>query len=288
MNNKALTLSLVMAALAVFFVQSYVESIEEAAKKKFGTEVLVVKAKTDIKEMETIDDTMLELGRIPKRFLEPNAISYRNREDTSAVVADMKNLSGMIAILPIKEGEQISNNKLTHPGLRTGLAPQVTPGKRAISIPVNELTGVAKLMKPGDRVDLIAVLDPGGGKENKIAKTILQDVVVLAVGKYVTNNAARKIERDPRSGKISVKPIATFEGFGSITVEVEPAQAQMLSLIVQGGNQLVVTLRNNDDSDRVGVAGVMIADVLGADASRIVKKTAGGKRKVASRKRRRK
>ena len=36
MDNRALTLSVVMAILAVFFVQSYVSSIEEETRKKFG------------------------------------------------------------------------------------------------------------------------------------------------------------------------------------------------------------------------------------------------------------
>ena len=74
MNNRALTLSLVMAILAVFFVQSYVSNVEDEAKKKFGTEVLAVTAKRDIHEAEDIDETMLELKPVPKRFLEPGAI----------------------------------------------------------------------------------------------------------------------------------------------------------------------------------------------------------------------
>src|SRR5262249_14988078 len=50
MNNRVVTLSLFMAAAAVFMVSSYVNSIEDESRKKFGTEVLVVKAKRDIKE----------------------------------------------------------------------------------------------------------------------------------------------------------------------------------------------------------------------------------------------
>ena len=50
MNNKALSLSLGLAILAVFFVQSYVTSIEDATKKRFGVEVVVVRAKKDIRE----------------------------------------------------------------------------------------------------------------------------------------------------------------------------------------------------------------------------------------------
>ena len=81
MNNKVFTLSLVIAVFAVFMVQSYVSSIEDAAKKKYGSEILVVVAKTDIAEMATIDETMLELKPFPKAFLEPNAFSFSGKGD---------------------------------------------------------------------------------------------------------------------------------------------------------------------------------------------------------------
>jgi hypothetical protein len=61
-------------------VQSYVSSIEENAQKKFGTEVLVVTAKRDIKEAESINKTMLELTLKPARFLEPSALSFAKKE----------------------------------------------------------------------------------------------------------------------------------------------------------------------------------------------------------------
>ncbi|MEK6705151.1 MAG: Flp pilus assembly protein CpaB, partial [Bdellovibrionota bacterium] len=75
MNNRVLTLSLVMALIAVYFVYSFVTGIEEEAKKKFGTEVLVVTAKKDIKEMDTIKETLLELKEVPKRYIEPAAVT---------------------------------------------------------------------------------------------------------------------------------------------------------------------------------------------------------------------
>lgn len=270
MNNRALTLSLVMAVLAVFFVQSYVSSIEDEAKKKFGTEVLVITAKRDIKEMETVNETLLELKLIPKRFLEPAAVSFDKKEEDKDVTRSMKDLTGSVAMVPIKKGEQITSNKLTEPSLRTGLAPQVAPGKRAVAIPVTETSSVSKLVKPGDRVDLIAIMDLGGGKDQKIAKTILQDVVVLAVGRSVTNNVARVVERDPFGGKERVRSLVEDFGFASVTLEVEPTQAQELALVTSNSdNALSLSLRNNDDTDRTNIPASMLTDVLGAESSRV-------------------
>jgi pilus assembly protein CpaB len=270
-NNKALTLSIVMAALAFLFVQSYVSSIEEEAKKKFGTEVLVLKAKTNINEMNTINETMLDLAVVPKRFLEPASIYWESKDpDSKEVTKGKKAVAGMIALVPIKKGEHITYNKVTEPSVRTGLAPQIAPGRRAIAIPVTEFSGVAKLIKPGDRVDMIAVLDAGGGKDNKIAKTILQDVVVLSVGHTVTNNAARMVEPDTFGGPPKVKSMAEDTSFATVTLEVEPAQAQMLALVVgNGDNAIVLSLRNNDDTERTPVSSTIFSDVLGADINRV-------------------
>ncbi|MBC7691388.1 MAG: Flp pilus assembly protein CpaB [Methylotenera sp.] len=277
MNNKALTLSLFIGAFAVFMVQSYVGSKEEEAKKKFGTEVLVVKAKRDIKEQETINETALELALIPKTFLEPASVSFEKTEADKETNRSLKSLSGTIALVAIRKGEQITYNKMTEPGIRTGLSPQVAPGRRAVSIPVNETSGVAKLVKPGDRVDLIAVLDMGGGKENKIAKTIFQDVVVLAVGRNVTNNVARVVEMDGNREK--VKPLSEDFSFTSVTLEVEPAQAQTLALVMANGeNAITLSLRNNDDTERVGLSSSMAGDVLGTEAARVQRGIATGKR----------
>lgn len=279
MNNRAVTLSLLMAVLAVFFVQSYVSSIEESTQKKFGTEVLVVTAKKRIGEMDTINETMLELKPIPQRFLEPAAIYYQASDDETAVVKDMKKIAGSIAMVPIQEGEQLTYNKLTEPGLRTGLSPQVAPGRRAVALPVNEYTGVGKLVKPGDRVDVIVTLALGGSQNNRVTKTVLQDVVVLAVGRNVTNNAARIVERGRGKNSEVVRPLTQYDGFTSVTVEVEPMQAQMLAHILAGRqNEITLALRNNDDTDRVSTGEVTLRDVMEAAGSRVPSGRSGGSR----------
>jgi pilus assembly protein CpaB len=268
MNNKAMTLSLIMAAIAVYFVMASVSSIEDEAKKKFGDEITVLVAKDDIKEMSTIMDAMVEPRSIPSRFVEPSSISFNSvvTEDSKEYAMAVKSIFGNVAIVPIKKGEQISANKISAASIRTGVAPQVAPGKRAISIPAGELETVGKLVKPGDRVDLIAVIDAGvgaGGRETKIAKTILQDVVILAVGRNITNNIARKVDIEGSGGKAKVKSLVEFDGYSSVTIEVDPAQAQLIAAIVSGSsNKMILSLRNNDDTDRVNLQSVRSQDAL--------------------------
>ena len=270
MNNRALTLSLVMAALAVFFVQSYVTSVEEDARKKYGSEVLVVVAKKDIKEMDTINETHFETKRVPKKFLEPAAIYFEHREFNDDDNRTLKDLVRNVALVPIKKGEQLTFNKLTEPGVRTGLAPQIAPGRRAFPIPVNDNTGVGHLIKPGDRVDVIGILDSGKGKEGKIARTILQDVVVLAAGKSVTNNIPRIVENDGPGSKDRYRSLAEDTNFNTVTLEVEPVQAQALALVMANGDSSIfLSLRNNDDSERQSFPGTIFTDLVGPDIVRL-------------------
>ena len=265
MNNRAMTLAIFIALFAVFLVSSWVSEVEEKAQKRYGTQVLVAKAKIDIKEAENITESMLYLEAIPKTFLEPSAVSFERKSDDPETQKSLKALAGAVAIVPIRKGEQISYNKITEPGVRTGLAPQVTPGRRAVALKVEEDTAVSRLIKPGDRVDLIAIIDRGAGRENRVSKTLLQDVVILSVGKAVTNNVMRQIEVD--SGREKIRSLAEDTNFSSVTVEVDPAQAQALALVAGNGeNKIIVSLRNNDDTERVNLGVTSISDIFEGDS----------------------
>ena len=223
---------------------------------------------------------MLETAVVPKTFLEPSAVSFEKKISEEEISRSLRMLMGSVALVPIKRGEQVTYTKLVEPSMRTGLASQVTPGKRAMSVPVTETSGVAKLVKPGDRIDLIAIIDSGQGKEAKIAKTLFQDVMVLAVGRAITNNVARVVEADSFTGKDKARSLAEDFSFSSVTLEVDPTQAQSLALMLANGDAaMTLSLRNNDDSDRVAVQATSLYDVIGSDLARIPQRgPAGGKR----------
>lgn len=277
MNNRAMTMAILIALLSVFLVSSWVSDVEERAQKRYGASILVVKAKVDIKETQTITENMLTLEAIPKTFLDPAAVSFESSAQDEETSKSLRSLVGSVALVPIKKGEQIAYNKITEPGIRTGLSPQVAPGRRAIAITVNNQSSVSKLIKPGDRVDVIAVLDLGGGKENRVSKTLLQDVVVLSVGQSVTNNIPRKIEVD--GSKVSYRSLTEDTTYDTVTIEVEPEQAQTVALIAGSGeNALTLVLRNNDDTERKNLGSTMMSDILGADSGRIQRNMAGQRR----------
>lgn len=253
-------MSFVVALLAVMMVHQYVTSTEETYRQRFGVEVSVVTASKDVRELDALDKTNLELKLVPKQFVQPGAVSK------------IEDFDGALAIAPVAKGEQVTRSKVTQLGTRTGLSRQVSVGKRAITVNVNDVRGVSRLIKPGDRVDIIAVINYGKGEADMIeVKTILQDVLVLATGKLVTNTVPGILEVDPNAGgraKPQKVTLTEYSTYGSITVEVDPYDVQKLILVEREHGGVFLSLRNNDDNGREELETVALNDVLGPDSKR--------------------
>jgi pilus assembly protein CpaB len=260
MNNRAFTISFLVAFLAVIMVHQYVTSTEESYKQRFGVEVSVVVASKDITELDTLDKTNLEIKTVPKQFLQPGAGNK------------IEEFEGGLAIAPLSKGEQITRSRVTTVGTRTGLSRQVAVGKRAFTVNASMSRAVSNLIKPGDRVDVIAILDYGKGDPDlKEVKTVMQDVLVLATGKLVTNTVPGIIERDP-SGKKDKNPrptqLSEYTTYNAITLEIDPFEAQKLVMLESQLGGVYMTLRNNDDNAREELDTVGFMDILGVDSKR--------------------
>jgi pilus assembly protein CpaB len=108
--------------------------------------------------------------------------------------------------------------------MTNGLAFIVPSGKRAISIPVDDVSGVAGLLKPGDRVDVVAVVpepDATGQKETPTSFVIMQNISILAVnGKLEEEKTTKKEEKLAQ---------------GTVTLAVTPEESRRLLLANQKG-----------------------------------------------------
>lgn len=242
-NNETRTLWISLAAgiFAAFLVYSYSQEKQQEYDKKYGAMKRVVVAAKDISEMETIDDTMLDIRSVPEDYVGPS------------FAGDLDSVVGQVAAAPIKKGEQILSTKLLTPGPDTGIALQVSPGKRAVTIPVDEVRGVAKLIRPGDRIDLVAALDVGkGANAHREVSYLMQDVPVLATGVNIVNTIPRTFEVDPSGKNIIQNNLNGDTKFTTVTLEVDPKQAQDLVYLTstQPGN-LFMVLRNPNDRAQV-------------------------------------
>jgi pilus assembly protein CpaB len=256
MNTRALTLALVIAGLAMMMVYTYIEDQKNAMIKEYGTQSSVVVAKNDIQELDLIDDSKVEVKTVPANFLSPGHFKT------------IKELENTIATVPIIKGEQITKPRVTYPGIKTGLSRQVSVGKRAVAINITEKDAVGRLIKPGDRVDVLAAIDisQGSRKDLQKTRTFLQDVLVLSTGMSMTNSIPMYGVETPKV--IRTMNLITYTTYNTITLELDPYDVQKLAFMqAYGSGNLSLSLRNNSDKEPVRLRATQIYDVLGDDAS---------------------
>jgi len=237
-QSRTLWLSVGSAFFAMMLIYSYSQEKKAEYDKKFGTMKRVVVASKDILEMQTIDDTMVSVEELPAEYVQPGAIE--NPEEFTEQYA-----AAYVAAAPIKKGEQILVTKLLAPGPNTGLALQVAPGKRAVTLPVDDVRGLSKLIRPGDRIDVVTSIESGSGANRRTdVKTLMQDVTVLSTGVQITNNIPRSLEPDGKSFR-NLRGDMTFS---TVTVEANPQEAQDLIAILAGSpGSIYLTLRHPSD-----------------------------------------
>jgi pilus assembly protein CpaB len=131
---------------------------------------------------------------------------------------------GAVVRRGIVAGEPLQATAVVKPGERGFLAAVLKPGMRAISIGVGDITGIAGLMLPGDRVDLLlthALPDEnnteGSNQTRHATETVLENIRILAIDQTLDD-----IKGQPVSGKVA-------------TLEVTPKQAEMLAVVVELG-----------------------------------------------------
>lgn len=255
MNSRAFTTSLILAAVAVLMIYSYITSRETELVSEYGNPTPVVVAKEDIKELEVIDDRKVKIETIPAKFQMPGRFTR------------VEDLYNTIAATPIKKGEQITAPRVTYPGAQSGLARQIAIGKRAYSLSVSESQAVSRLLKPGDRVDVLAMVDYASGKKDKIKiKTVLQDVLILSTGLFVTNSVP-VINMKGEGNETRPMKLNNYTNFNTITLELTPFEVQKMVFLVAAGNGIYLSLRNNDDKTIERISATRLYDVLGEDAA---------------------
>ncbi len=251
-DTKTLWISIGSAIFAVFLLYSWSQEQKAALHKKFGAKKQVVVASKDIGEMTLIDESMVEVSEAPEDYVQPKAL----QSPELAI--------GQFAAAPIKKGEQILNTKLLPPGKDSGLSMQVSPGKRAFTIPANDIQMIARLVKPGDRIDLITAMDSGQGLEKKKeVRTIMQDVPVLAVGQNIVDTLPAQVS-DEGKDTVLITNLRKIHNFTSVTIEASPSEVQLLIHILSGNpGSLYATLRNPNDRYVNPLKVVDSDDVLG-------------------------
>jgi len=161
-------------------------------------------------------------------------------------------LDGRVVLVSVQRGEPLTEARLAPVGTKGGLSAVVPAGKRAMTVRVNDVVGVAGFALPGTFVDVMVNTQDEGGqrtepaqRDHSISKIVLERILVLAV--------AQEADRDSTKPKV----------VNAVTLAVAPGDAQMLDLARSVGT-LSLVLRNQTDPETSALSGgATKAELLG-------------------------
>jgi pilus assembly protein CpaB len=239
MNLKTwmpLVLAVILGLAAAKFASDALARSRAAVPKVESVRVVVAKAGVAPGQELTAD--VLALGPIAAATRPPGSF---------AAVADAV---GRVATIPMFPGQPVMEELLAVKGAGTGIQALVPKGMRAITIEVNEQSGLAGMLMPGCRVDVVTTL-AGPDRDGTLACTIVQDVLVQAVGQRLSATQA-KGEKE------------AHEPSRSITLIASPRDAEALELASATGRTRLV-LRGADDRALAETGGVSFIELRGKD-----------------------
>ena len=161
-----------------------------------------------------------------------------------AFFSDPAALEGRVVLSPVRAGEPVLLSRLAPENITEGGIPAVIKDKkRAVSVKVDQIIGVAGFIKPGDKVDvLVTLVNPENGLPT--TKIVLENMLVLATGTQVA-----------KGGKGQATAV------GVITLEVTPEEAEKVSLATSQG-RIQLALRSYRDSEEVFTKGATVPALL--------------------------
>jgi pilus assembly protein CpaB len=227
----ALILGGIAAKMAFDFVQKKQSGIISELKHP-----QMVVAKRSVESGTALTEEDLAMGDVASDSTVP---------DTAFTSVDQ--VLGRVTVTPLLQGQAVTNTLLAPRGMGPGLQAAIPLGMRAVTVEINEITGVAGYLAPGCHVDVIQTV-----KDDKTgfptARTIAQNVKITAVG----------VRHNPQDG----------DGGGrSITLLVTPPQAELMELSTSLGRPRF-SLRNGNDLAMAETKGITYAELIGHHPSR--------------------
>ncbi|MBC7572886.1 MAG: Flp pilus assembly protein CpaB, partial [Herminiimonas sp.] len=211
------------------------EAIEARGK---GKTVNVIVAKRELKRGDKISSDSVAVRPIPVDYAHSAAISPDSFD----------RIDGQPLAYPIKPGEMILWGLMEGKKVPTFSA-RVETGRRAMTVPVDEINSISGLLEPGDLIDLMVTIDQKG---RKVTLPLLQSVQVMATGQQAVDG--------PREGE--------RKQYSTVTIDTTPDQAKNV-IIARDAGKITALLRNPDDKNRNG-GNADMASLLGRNNTALV------------------
>jgi pilus assembly protein CpaB len=207
----------------------------------------VVVASKDIDLGTRLSPDMLQLRDWPS-----GSIPVGSFENTGVLLKDPQTQTPRVLRSTLQQGEPVLESKLAPVGTQGGLSAVISEGKRAITVRVNDVIGVAGFALPGNYVDILVNTEDerakAQGVEKTISKIVLERILVLAI--------AQEVSRDETKPKV----------VNAVTLEVTPEQAEKIDLARSVGS-LSLVLRNQIDTAPAETTGATKRQLLNGDSA---------------------
>lgn len=198
-SSAILALALLIGGLAAYGVNRYIQrQVDDiAARANSHKKVRVVVPKEDLPKGTPLSAQVVAVREVPAEWAHSNAITPEQFD----------RVENQRLAYPAVRGEMILWSLLEGQGAPS-FSSRLAAGRRAITVPVDEVNSISGMLVPGDRIDLMA---SARRRNRTFMFPLLQNVVVLATGSRVVPAAEAK------DGKRS---------YTTITLEASPDEAQ--------------------------------------------------------------
>lgn len=229
-----LMLALVFGTSATFMAMGWLKSqSQKVAEQEKSIMVPVVVAGKDVPSAVALSAEQLKVRQWPS---------------DSALVGKfsrLEDVTGRVTAIPLAAGEPILESKLAPEGVIPGLTALLPVDMRAMTVKVDEASGVAGFLNPDNRVDVVVTVNKGEFNQDPISKVVLQNLRVLGTGQRIEKRLGEKPQVVP-----------------TVTLEVTPEEGERLALATREG-MISLVLRNQQDEQVVQTGGVRTSTLLG-------------------------
>jgi pilus assembly protein CpaB len=229
-----LIIALIMGGVALYLTTNFLNQKKASQVDNSPKRPQVVVAKRSVEAGDVLTEEDLALGEISSDAV-PDTVFKSPAE-----------LIGRVPVVPLIQGQAIVSTLLAPKGMGPGLQATVPIGMRAMTLEINEFTGLAGYLSPGCHVDMLQTMRSEKTGES-VARTIVQNVKVTAVG-------FRHQEGQDAGGR-------------SITVLVTPQQAELLQLACATGRPYM-SLRSGNDLSLVQTHGITTSELIGIQSGK--------------------
>ncbi len=252
---RALFVSILLAVFATILVHLYMKKY--ICLVTGGEKVSVLTPVKSIPKGATITDDMLKIHLVPVNYVPGNAIKpdYKNYLLGQKTAFDI-NRGGYILWTDIAIEKKVT------------LSQTLLFGERAVTIRIDDVSGINGLIEPGDSVDILASLDVPGkdySSTKSLTKVLLQDVIVLAVGNRTVPYSYASGLAKPKGFIQGVGQETLSTGASTITLKLKPEEALILTFAEEKG-RLRLILRSREDVGFERVKDVTFKRLLEFDA----------------------